>query len=52
MSVKKGAILIVLVLRCSIGGGGGGGGGGADFEVSQHVWKQIAIAQKLYTRGG
>ena len=32
--------------------GGGGGGGTGDFEVSQHISKQIAIAQNLYTRGG
>ena len=32
--------------------GGLGGGGGGDFEVSQHASKQVAIAQKINTRGG
>ena len=40
-------------VRAKLGGGGGREGGGiGDFEVSQHVSKQIATAQKLYTRWG
>ena len=30
----------------------GAGGGTGDFQESRHILKQIAIAQKLYTRGG
>ena len=40
------------VWRISLSFKGGGRGDTGDFEVSRHVSKQIAIAQKLYTRGG
>ena len=32
--------------------GRGGGSGTGDSQVSRHVSKQIAIVQKLYSRGG